>query len=126
LAVTEQDDTISVKPVLGLPYKIGDIVNHKHYGKCKIQQVNCFDSHAWYAVTNNDSPEWFFTKEEKLTLAEPTIDETPKFKVGDRVLLDNYYDCIVDDYIYEIKSYKVSIMGGGYNIAKEVRLSHRK
>ena len=78
LAVTEQDDIISVKPVLGLP----------------------------------------------------TVDKTetvkPKFKFGDRVLIDNYYDCIVDDYIDETKSYKVSIMGGGYNIANEVRLSHRK
>jgi len=78
LAVTEQDDIISVKPVLGLP----------------------------------------------------TIDETetvePKFKVGDRVLLDNYCDCIVEDYIDETKSYKVSIMGGGYAIVNDFRVSSRK
>lgn len=73
LSVTEQDDIISVKPVLGLP-------------------------------TN----------------------ATPKFEVGDRVLLDNYYDCIVDDYIDATKSYKVSIMGGGYKIANEVRVSRPK
>jgi hypothetical protein len=100
-AVTEQDDTISVKPVLGLP-EIEPNFDKKH-------SYNFFDKNE-------------LIKSGVLTEEPPK----PKFKVGDRVLLDNYYDCIVDDYIYETKSYKVSIMGGGYNIAKEVRLSHRK
>jgi exosome complex RNA-binding protein Csl4 len=123
LAEPTVDKTETVKP----KFKVGDIVNHKHYGKCTIQQFNCIGSQgAWYAVTNKESPEWFCIKEEKLTLAEP---ETPKheFKIGDRVYLDNYFDCIVDDYIDETKSYKVSFMGsGGYAIVNKVRVSHRK
>ena len=65
-------------------------------------------------------------------LSAPTIDNalefgcvSDEFKVGDRVLLDNYFDCIVDDYIDETKSYKVSFIGSGrYCIAGEHRLTH--
>lgn len=49
----------------------------------------------------------------------------PKFKIGDRVLLDNYYECVVDDYFDETKSYKLSIISGGYNIANETRITKK-
>ena len=107
------DKTATVEPRL----KIGDIVNHKHYGKCKIEQLNCFGSHEWYAVTNKESPEWFCIKEEKLTLAEP---ETLKreFKVGDRVKYKTK-DCTGNAYrIGKIDSFiypqRVCLMVGSY------------
>lgn len=59
-------------------------------------------------------------------LAEPTPEPVePKFKIGDRVLLDNYYECVVDDYFDETKSYKLSIISGGYNIANEIRITKK-
>ena len=59
-------------------------------------------------------------------LAEPTPEPVePKFKIGDRVLLDNYYECVVDDYFDETKSYKLSLLGGGYNIANETRITKK-
>lgn len=56
---------------------------------------------------------------------EESLAVEPRFKIGDRVLLDNYYECVVDDYFDETKSYKLSLLGGGYNIAKETRVTKK-
>jgi len=67
------------------------------------------------------------------TVLEQTIDNTlefgcvsdePKFKVGDRVLLDKAFPAIVDDYIKEKYTYKISFIGGGYAIVLWHRLTH--
>lgn len=119
----------TVMEMLNFKFKVGDIVNHKYYGKCKIQQLKYVDSNgngAWYDVTDDSSPVWFMIKEEKLTHAEPTPEPVEaKFKFGDRVLLDNYFECIVDDYDDETKSYKLSIIGGGYSIVNESRVTKK-
>jgi hypothetical protein len=47
-----------------------------------------------------------------------------EFKVGDKVLLDKISLAVIDDYLKEINSYKVSIIGGGYTLAKKNRLTH--
>jgi hypothetical protein len=89
-------------------------------------------THSYKADVNVIETSFEATPEESLAVEAPPADFdkrcTPRqeFKVGDKVYLDNYFDCIVDDYIDETKSYKVSFMGGGYSIANEVRVSSRK
>lgn len=86
---------------------------------------------------NGDSPYYVLEAthsfKSDVNIIETSFEATPeeplaveaKFKIGDRVFLDNYYECVIDDYFDETKSYKLSIMGGGYNIANEIRITKK-
>lgn len=124
------EKSLAVKP----KFKTGDIVNINVIGFQRSQfEITDVFKHKrtrsyCYSVKNiedqdersNGIYERFITLVER---APAPVD--PKFKFGDRVLLDNYYECIVDCYIDETKSYKLSLIGGGYNVANEIRVTKK-
>jgi hypothetical protein len=120
LAVTEQDDIISVKLVLGLPYKIGDEVLYQDvYEYFKDQYSSSWENGVVIDIINDEYVKiknkitaeivTYELNSEMVKISEPTIDKTAtvetKFKVGDRVKIKDGILPLMKDIVdtWEIK-----------------------
>ncbi len=119
-------------------FKAGDRVNHWDRDVGIFVQI-CEKSHKRCVVNFPCDGEQIVNIDD-LTLVDNKVDNkgglnitdfdkrcTPKhkFKVGDRVLLDNYFECIVDDCIDNETFCKLSFMGGGYAIVNKIRVTKK-
>jgi hypothetical protein len=115
---------------VGHKFKIGDEVLYSDFDK---NGIASWENGVIINIIDNE----YFKIENKLTNKMVTyelngkyfkLSETSKreFKVGDNVLLDNSFECVIDDYIFETQHYKISFMRGGYKIVNESRLSRCK